>query len=152
MDDGRDERGFLTPQRVRGLFDRAVAHFNAQRFFEAHEDWETLWQEADGAYRVWLQGLIQAAAGLHHVSWGTPSGFSKLMKASSEKLSGYAGETNGIEFARLFDDLEPWFAFGERVAKGEPMRSKATPAFPAIRYREGVVPTPLPPEPSEGAE
>ena len=143
MDDGRDDRGFLTPERVRGLFDRAVLHFNAQRFFEAHEDWETLWQEADGAHRVWLQGLIQAAAGLHHVSWGTASGFCKLMKASSEKLAGYAGETHGIDFARLFEDLQPWFLLGERVGKGAPMRSPSTPAFPTIRYREGVEPAPL---------
>ena len=41
------------------LFDRGVAHFNARRFYEAHEDWEELWHEAEGDEKRWLQGLIQ---------------------------------------------------------------------------------------------
>ena len=146
MDDGRDAAGFLTPERVRGLFDRAVEHFNAGRFFESHEDWETIWHEAEGAHRLWLQGLIQVAAGFHHVLHGTSSGFSKLMRSAAEKTAGYAGETHGLDGARLAADLAPWFAVGARVAAGAPMGGPDRPPFPTLTYRDGVVPAPLPPD------
>jgi len=136
--------GFLPPERVRGLFDRAVLHFNARRFFESHEDWETLWHEAEGPHREWLQGLIQVAAAFHHVEHGTSSGFGKLMKTSRAKMAGYRGDVHGIEFARLWEDLQPWFAHGERVAAGAPPRGPATPPFPTIAYAPGTAPSPLP--------
>ena len=101
MDDGRDLQGFLTPERVRGHFDRAVAYWNAGAFFEAHEDWEALWQEAEGGHRTWLQGLIQWAAAFHHVERGTSSGFVKLARSAAQKLAGYAGDTHGIDVAAL---------------------------------------------------
>jgi hypothetical protein len=71
-----DERGDLDPVFERRLSDRAVAYWNAGRFHEAHEDWETLWNEAEGARRLWLQGLIQFAAAFHHFEvTGSASGF-----------------------------------------------------------------------------
>jgi hypothetical protein len=135
--------------RVRALFDRAVVYFNAEAFFEAHEDWETLWHEAEGARREWLQGLIQFAAGFHHVVRGTSSGFAKLMRSAAAKAGGYAGDTHGIDFPRLWADVLPWIAHGERVAAGAPLRPGAPAAFPKIAWREGVVPMPAAPEPDE---
>ena len=38
------------------------------RFFEAHEELEEFWMEADGDEKVLLQGLIQVAAGLHRLT------------------------------------------------------------------------------------
>jgi uncharacterized protein len=146
VDDGRDLQGFLTPERVRGHFDRAVACWNAGAFFEAHEDWEALWQEAEGAHRTWLQGLIQWAAAFHHVERGTSSGFVKLARSGAQKLAGYAGDTHGLDVAALAAALEPWRAHAERVASGAAMRGPR-PELPTIRYRPGVVPRPLPPEP-----
>lgn len=141
-----DDRGFLTPERVRGLFDRAVEHFNAARFFESHEDWETVWLEAEGRHRLWLQGLIQFAAALHHVDHGTASGLVKLVRSAQEKLSGYGGETHGLDVARLTADVAIWSAFAAVVAAGAPKRGPQTPAFPRLAYVAGHEPLPLPPE------
>lgn len=151
-DDGRDADGFLTPARVRGLFDRAVVHFNATRFFESHEDWETIWHECDGAHRLFVQGLIQLAAAFHHVDHGTASGLVKLLRSSCEKLAAPTPETHGLDVARLAADLVPWWAFGDRVAAGAAKRGPLTPSFPTLRYVEGRVPTPLPPEPHDAAD
>lgn len=136
-------------EREQGLFDRAVVYFNAEAFFEAHEDWETLWHEAEGARREWLQGLIQFAAGFHHVVRGTASGFGKLMRTAAAKAGSYAGDTQGIDFARLWVDLGPWIAHGARVAEGHPLRSDAPAAFPKIAYKPGVTPMPAAPEDDE---
>ncbi len=149
MDAGHDERGFLTPERVRGLFDRAVVHWNAGAFFEAHEDWETIWHEAEGARREWLQGLIQFAAAFVHVGRDNKSGMVKLMRSAAQRAGGYGGDTAGSDFAALWRDLAPWLAHAERVASGHPLRDGAPP-LPTIHYVPGAVPMPLPPEPEDG--
>src|SRR5262245_38218424 len=147
MEAPRDANGFLTESAVRGLFDRAVEHFNAGRYFESHEDWETLWNDADGARREWLQGLIQIAAALHHVAnTGSASGFCKLMRSARPKAEGYGGDTSGIDFARFWAQVTPWFEHGRRVEGGAPLAAGTRP-WPRIEYAPGVVPEPYPPEP-----
>ena len=146
MADVRPQPSSGDDARARGLFDRAVVYWNAEAFFEAHEDWETLWNEAEGPRRAWLQGLIQFAAGFHHVERGTASGFAKLMRTASAKAGSYAGDTHGIDFARLWADLQPWIAHGERVATGAPVRPGAPEAFPKIVYKPGAVPLPAAPD------
>jgi hypothetical protein len=141
-----DADGSLDAETVRGLFDRAIQHFNEGRYYEAHEDWETLWHDATGPRREWLQGLIQFAAGFHHYVRGGASGFAKLMKTASEKAGGYSGDTAGIDFCGLWARLRPWVEHGARVAKGHDLRSGAPPSLPRIEYRPGVVPAPSPVE------
>jgi hypothetical protein len=144
MEPETDADGFLTADAVRGLFDRAVAHWNAGRYFESHEDWETLWHEAEGARKAWLQGLIQFAAAFHHFGRGGASGFAKLVRSAAERAGGYAGDTSGIDFAALWAALRPWIAHGERVSAGADLRAGAPAAIPRIDHLPGVVPAPCP--------
>lgn len=133
-------------------FDRAVAYFNAGRYYEAHEDWEDLWHEAEGAHRLWLQGLIQYAAAFVHYSRGYyPRGFSVLMRQATEKVAGYAGPTHRIRWERLAEDLEPWIDHGVEVGAGADLVEAAPGPVPRIHYVEGHVPDPLPLEDPEDA-
>lgn len=133
-----------------GRFDRAVAYFNASRYYEAHEDWEDLWNEAEGDHRLWLQGLIQYAAALVHFKRGFyPRGFSVLMRQATEKVEGYEGPTHNIRWGRLVEDLAPWIAHGARVADGADLVADAPPDEPRIHYVDGYAPTPLPLDPEE---
>jgi hypothetical protein len=152
VDAPRDDRGFLLPDAVRGLFDRAVAHWNARRYFEAHEDWETLWNDAEGPRREWLQGLIQFAAAFHHYGRGGASGFGKLMRSASDKCRGYGGDTEGLDFARLWAELEPWIAHGAAVAAGTPLSKAAPEPIPRLHRLPGVVAAPYPFEPEDDLE
>ncbi len=52
------------------LYLGGIQHFNACYFYEAHEVWEALWTEYRGPARLFYQGLIQAAVGLHHFGNG----------------------------------------------------------------------------------
>jgi predicted metal-dependent hydrolase len=136
--------GFLDPRVRRGLLDRAVAHFNARRFWEAHEDWEAVWHEEEDPKRRWIQGLIQVAAALFHFERGFhASGFWRLLEAAEQKVSGYAADTDGIRFDLLLRDLLPWFEHGRAVRSGRGLRD-AAPALPTIRHADGFVPAPLP--------
>ena len=137
----------MDERTLRGLFDRAVAYFNAGAFHEAHEDWETLWHEAEGPRRLWLQGLIQYAAAFYHHHRGYhATGFVKLMRGAHAKAAGYAGDTHGMRFDDLLRQLEPWRAHAEAVARGRRLREEAPKHLPVIRYEDGVEPAPFLPD------
>jgi hypothetical protein len=47
-----------------------IEHFNAGRYFDAHEVWEEVWLRSSGDTKLFYQMLIQAAVGLHHYERG----------------------------------------------------------------------------------
>jgi hypothetical protein len=49
-------------------------HFNAGRWWEAHEAWEAVWRGATGSERELWRGLILAAAALLHRERGNAHG------------------------------------------------------------------------------
>lgn len=135
--------GAVAPAPDDALFDRAVQLFNAREFHAAHEDWESLWNEAEGTRRAWLQGLIQYAAAFFHVERGYhASGFVKLMRSAGERVAGHDARAERIRFDLLAHDLVPWHAHAARVAAGLDLRA-SLPTLPTIRYRDGVLPNPL---------
>ena len=70
-------------------FIEGVAHFNAERFWEAHESWEQIWLAAETDVEQFLQGLIQITAAYHHVKRGTYSGAIRLFDAGLRRLSAF---------------------------------------------------------------
>lgn len=137
------------------LFDRAVLYWNAREPHAAHEDWETLWHEAEGTRRDWLQGLIQVAAALFHLERGYyATGFVKLMRSAAPKRRAHDARGERIDAERLESALQAWERHAERVERGAPL-AEDPPAWPTIHYRPGVRPEPLQPEdragPREGA-
>lgn len=70
-------------------FVEGFEHFNARRFWEAHESWEAIWLEADADVEQFLQGLIQLTAAYHHLQRGTFRGGVRLIDAALRRLSGY---------------------------------------------------------------
>ena len=50
---------------VDGSYQHGLELARAGRFFDAHEELELPWKEAQGETKTVLQGLIQIAAGLH---------------------------------------------------------------------------------------
>ncbi|MCD9025615.1 DUF309 domain-containing protein [Cohnella sp. NL03-T5] len=82
-----------------------LSHFNGDRdYFECHEVMEELWLE-EGRNPL-LQGLLQAAVGLHHWDNGNRSGAVKLMTAALSKLSVYADIVLGLDLLSLRRNLE----------------------------------------------
>ena len=89
--------------------------FNRGEFFVAHERWEEVWLELKGTERLAVQGLIQIAAGLHHLQEGRrgpaarllEKGVSKLPPADSttELLVGLRIDALIRDVARLLADL-----------------------------------------------
>jgi predicted metal-dependent hydrolase len=82
-----------------------ISLFNSRRYFEAHEIWEDLWRKSDGPPRLFYQGLIHAAVGLHHFSCGNRQGARAQLAKSLEKLDGYAADYGGMDVSRLREEL-----------------------------------------------
>jgi len=63
------------------------AAFNRGEYFLAHELWERVWREIAGDDRLCVQGLIQIAAGLHHLQEHRTRPAAGLLRKGLEKLS-----------------------------------------------------------------
>src|SRR5262245_62040315 len=86
-------------------FQSGINFFNEGRYFEAHELWEDAWRSAGGPLRLFYQGLVQAAVGLHHLSQGNLNGAASQLKKSLSKLEQYPEKFCLIDNAKLTADL-----------------------------------------------
>lgn len=82
-------------------FAEGVDHFNAGRFWEAHESWETLWLVSATEMRPFLQGLIQLAAAYLHLGRANYSGAKRLYDAALGRLDAFPNGYCGVELASL---------------------------------------------------
>ncbi len=63
-----------------------IDHFNAGRYFDAHEVWEEIWLRSTGETKLFYQMLIQAAVALHHYERGNMRGARGMHANVIEKL------------------------------------------------------------------
>ena len=92
-----------------------IAHFNAQKFFEAHEVWEEIWLTEAEPEKTFLQGLIQVAAAFHHFKRGNSRGAESLLMAGILKLSRFPAGHLGLAVGELRAAAKEWARLlGER--------------------------------------
>jgi len=84
-----------------GLLDEGINFFNSGHYFEAHEVWEDLWRETTGNLRLFYQGLIQTAVGLHHLSRGNMVGARAQLSKAIPKLDERSGQATAIDAGAL---------------------------------------------------
>jgi uncharacterized protein len=104
-----------------------IALFNKGEYFEAHEALEDVWREMHESHKKFLQGLIQAAVGLHHYSTGNRIGAISVLQRAANNLAAYPETFGGIEVDRLVRELQAW---REALIQGGP-----APPFPKLNYR-----------------
>ena len=105
-----------TPAALR----RGAALFDQGRFWDAHEAWEEAWLEEDGDVRLFLQGLIQVAAGYHKAMVQLqPNGCVKLLGSGLTKLAPLAPSFLGVDVATFVERVRVTLAEAERWRAGE---------------------------------
>ncbi len=104
---------------------RGVELFNQRRFFECHEVWEEIWKPSAGETRQLYQGLIQAAAALHHARRGNRAGALSVWSKAKAKLELSPGQHRGLSIAELRADLKDYF---KSESFGSPPRLKPVKA------------------------
>jgi predicted metal-dependent hydrolase len=102
-------------------FQRGIAEFNREQFFECHDTLEELWMETGGRDRLFLQGLIQASVGLYHFFNGNYKGASSQMTKALGKLDGYRPAYAGIDLERFTQQVVASLALAERRLAGNPV-------------------------------
>lgn len=100
-------------------FAQAVNHFNTEDYFEAHEVWEDLWNEASGPRHAFLQCLIQVAVALHHGRNGNFNGARKLSASALGYLEKGRSDSDPVNLDELKDRVLDFVLAIETAAKGE---------------------------------
>jgi uncharacterized protein len=99
---------------------RGAELFNAGEHFEAHEAWEELWLVLEDEQKLFVQGLIQAAAAGHKAFvQHQPSGCVKLLTSALEKLESTPSDFLGIETRSFLVALRRMLVEAERWKVGE---------------------------------
>src|SRR5215470_5311725 len=95
------------------LLAEGINFFNTGRYFEAHESWEDLWRKTKAPLRLYYQGLVQAAVGLHHLSRGNVNGGRAQLSKSLAKLAEYPAYFCQIDNGKLVAELRRILEQGE---------------------------------------
>jgi predicted metal-dependent hydrolase len=107
-----------------------IEHFNARRFFPAHEAWETAWKKAKGTPdEEFFKGLSQLGAGYVHYRRGNPHGTFTLLRRAVFRIAPYGPRHRGLDVASLAgragaqaDAVEQAHREGGNLPKIEPPR------------------------------
>ena len=89
------------PEDPELLLQIGIEHFNAQRFFQAHEAWETAWHPSSSDERDFWQGITQVAVGFTHRQRGNAKGSATLLRKGAHKLEEYGEVHRGVPVADL---------------------------------------------------
>jgi predicted metal-dependent hydrolase len=88
-----------------GALAEGLRLYNAGEFFNAHEEWESVWLTASEPEKTFLQGLIQVTAAFHHLQRDNRLGAALLLQAALRRLGRYSPGFGGISVNVLCDDI-----------------------------------------------
>ena len=105
---------------AREVLERGAGLFNQGLYWEAHEAWEELWLELEDEPKLFVQGLIQVAAGYHKATVQMqPRGCVKLLTTALEKLERAPPDFLGVETERFLQEVRRSLAEAQRWLAGE---------------------------------
>ena len=116
------------PASTAAALARAIALFDGERFFEAHELFELVWKARDTGEqdRAFWKGVTQIAVGCCHVQRGNARGASALFRRAARRLEPrVVGRIDGTALIRLALEL------AAEVERGGTAAVRSFPRFPA---------------------
>jgi hypothetical protein len=123
--DGPTLHPVLTADQRKDLVRAGVEHFNAGRYFEAHEAWEEIWRSTTPEPRDLWRGLIQVAVGLyHHVARGNPAPAHRVLARGLRRVAAYPQGIEGLDLEGLRAGARAWEAWLERAEGAPPERPR----------------------------
>ena len=88
--------------------DEGIRLFNDGHPWHAHEAWEPLWMGLEGDDKLFVQGLIMAAAMLHQHQHRVQRGVANHWANVQSRLAPHPPGKWGIDVAGLLRDLQPY--------------------------------------------
>lgn len=87
-------------------FRRGMVLFNEGKFWESHEAWEEVWKRHPENSRLFFQGLIQVAAGLHQLERNIFHGAEKHFRNALWKLKPFQPVFLGVDVKKVVAVVE----------------------------------------------
>lgn len=113
------DRKFSDPR-----IDEGIRLFNEREFFACHDVLEDYWGELVGPEKPFFQGLIQTAVALFHFEEGNLGGARRMFASSRIYLSPFVPSMDGIDVARLLNDMDRCFQELNQPHKSYPTHVK----------------------------
>ncbi|HWC32886.1 MAG TPA: DUF309 domain-containing protein [Actinomycetota bacterium] len=105
-----------------------IAHFDAGRFFQAHEAWETAWKQAKGEDdEEFFKGLSQLGAGYVHYRRGNAHGAHTLIRRGLSRIRPYGPSHRGVAVEAVADAAEAHAERFEAAARSDGGLPEVTP-------------------------
>jgi len=99
----------LSADERRKLFWEGIERFNAGRFYDSHDAWEEIWRSTTPEPRDLFQGLVQIAAGMHHVlDREKPEPGRRVLGKGRCRLEPFAPAACGLDIDRLLAAVRAW--------------------------------------------
>lgn len=107
--------------------------FNAGRFFESHESWETFYLQTEEENKPFVEGLIQLAAAFRIFSeFGEVKGPVRMVYQALIRLDNYQPFYLRIRVKDLIESMEDW------AKKAESAGGNERREIPKIRLRRFI--------------
>ncbi len=104
----------------------ALVHFDAGRYFLAHEAWEAAWLESKGtASEALFKGLAQLGAGYTHAARGNARGMRVLLERALDAIRVAPDPAWGLDLPTLGSLLERDLDRLRNLATGAPLPPSA---------------------------
>lgn len=104
--------------------------YRERKFFEAHEEWESVWLSAPEPEKTFLQAVIQITAAFHHLQRQNPLGTKCLLEGALRRLERYPERFGGLPAGALCEQIRQRL---QALASGslalEPIRIEPTAAI-----------------------
>ena len=96
----------LTSKRFKESLKEAIDLFNNQKWYEAHDAFEDLWNDLVGDERQIVQGILQVSVSQYHLNKGNLNGAMILIGEGLGRIRNKVSEDLEIDLILLCNNLE----------------------------------------------
>ena len=96
----------LTSKRFKDSLQEAIDLFNNQKWYEAHDAFEDIWNDLVGDERQIVQGILQVSVSQFHLNKGNYNGAMILLGEGIGRIRNRASDDLGIDLSLFCRNLE----------------------------------------------
>ena len=96
----------LTSTRFKESLQEAIDLFNNQKWYEAHDAFEDIWNDLVGDERQIVQGILQVAVSQFHLNKGNYNGAMILLGEGIGRIRNRVSDDLGIDLSLFCRNLE----------------------------------------------
>ena len=96
----------LTSKRFKESLEEAINLFNNQKWYEAHDAFEDIWNDLVGDERQIVQGILQVSVSQYHLNKGNLNGAMILIGEGLGRIRNKVSEDLEIDLILLCNNLE----------------------------------------------